>query len=396
MPAKSDLQILPALSELSADSLGSDALAEQRQLALTAAHQLELPIWRRTDLKDFKIGNLRPVFGTVEIEAGAVEAGVYVADFQTALQERGDLIGRYLGTAVKSDSNTFVAYNTALAQDGLVVHVPRNVEVAEPIRVTYQLPAGGQVILPRTLIVTEANSRVTVVEQYRSDDLDSYGAVVPVAELFANNGSEIRFISLQTLGRNAYQIGMQRAIVGNDARVWWLVGAVGANVQHTDMEVALQGNGSALEWYGFTFGTGTQQLLWAPTVKHIGLSTEAQIDFRSAVSDTAYVVFDGMIDIEKGAQGTNSDLRDAALHLSDKARSDSIPGLEIDANEVKAGHGSTSGQIDEEQLFYLMARGLSREEATRTIVIGFFSSVVERIPMDDVQDRVLELIEAKM
>lgn len=396
MPAKSDLQILPALGELSAASLGTDALAEQRQLALTAAQQLELPIWRRTDLKDFKIGNLRPVFGTVEIEAGAVEAGVYVADFQTALQERGDLIGRYLGTAVKSDSNTFVAYNAALAQDGLVVHVPRNVEVAEPIRVTYQLPAGGQVILPRTLIVTEANSRVTVVEQYRSDDLDSYGAVVPVAELFANNGSEIRFISLQTLGRNAYQIGMQRAIVGNDARVWWLVGAVGANVQHTDMEVALQGNGSALEWYGFTFGTGTQQLLWAPTVKHIGLSTEAQIDFRSAVSDTAYVVFDGMIDIEKGAQGTNSDLRDAALHLSDKARSDSIPGLEIDANEVKAGHGSTSGQIDEEQLFYLMARGLSREEATRTIVIGFFSSVVERIPMDDVQDRVLELIEAKM
>jgi Fe-S cluster assembly protein SufD len=396
MPAKSDLQTLPALSELSAASLGTDALTEQRQSALATAQQLALPIWRRTDLKDFNIGNLRPVYGTVEIEAGAVEAGVYVADFQTALQERGDLIGRYLGTAVKSDSNTFVAYNAALAQDGLVVHVPRNVEVAEPIRVTYQLPAGGQVILPRTLIVTEANSRVTVVEQYRSDDLDSYGAVVPVAELFANNGSEIRFISLQTLGRNAYQIGMQRAIVGNDARVWWLAGAVGANVQHTDMEVALQGNGSALEWYGFTFGTGTQQLLWAPTVKHIGLSTEAQIDFRSAVSDTAYVVFDGMIDIEKGAQGTNSDLRDAALHLSDKARSDSIPGLEIDANEVKAGHGSTSGQIDEEQLFYLMARGLSREEATRMIVIGFFSSVVERIPLDDVQDRVLELIEAKM
>ncbi|MBV9791979.1 MAG: SufD family Fe-S cluster assembly protein, partial [Chloroflexi bacterium] len=141
---------------------------------------------------------------------------------------------------------------------------------------------------------------------------------------------------------------------------------------------------------------GTQQLLWAPTVNHIGLSTEAQIDWKSAVSDTAYVVFDGMIDIEKGAQGTNSDLRDAALHLSDKARSDSIPGLEIDANEVKAGHGSTSGQIDEEQLFYLMARGLSRPDATRMILLGFFASVVERVPFDEVRDRVLELIEAKI
>jgi Fe-S cluster assembly protein SufD len=244
--------------------------------------------------------------------------------------------------------------------------------------------------------VAEANSRVTVVEEFVSDDLDSYGAVLPVAELFANDGGEIRFISLQTLGNNAYQIGTQRAVVGRDARVWWMAGAVGATVQHMDLQVSLEGNGSALEWYGFTFGTGTQQLLWAPTVKHIGLSTESQIDFKSAVSDTGYVVFDGMIDIEKGAQGTNSDLRDAALHLSDKARSDSIPGLEIDANEVKAGHGSTSGQIDEEQLFYLMARGLSREVATQMIVVGFFSSVVERIPLDDVQARVMELITAKM
>jgi Fe-S cluster assembly protein SufD len=102
-----------------------------------------------------------------------------------------------------------------------------------------------------------------------------------------------------------------------------------------------------------------------------------------------------MINIEHGAQGTNSDLRDAVLHLSPKARSDSIPGLEIDANEVKAGHGSTSGQIDEEQLFYLRARGLSRTEATRMIVLGFFASIVERVPIDEVRDRVLELIDSK-
>lgn len=396
MPAKSDLQTLPALGELTADALDQSNLATQRSTALATAQQLALPIWRRTDLKDFKLDGLRPTYGSATISTGALEQGVYVADFQTALQERGELVARYFGTAVPTDINKFVAYNAALANDGIVVHVPRNVEVAEPIRVTYQLPAGGQVIFPRTLVITEANSRVMVVEEFRSDNLDSYGLSVPVAELFANDGSELRFISLQTLGQNAYQIGAQRAIVGKDARVWWLTGATGANVQHVDLQVNLQGNGAALEWYGFTFGTGTQQLLWAPKVNHIGLSTEAQINWKSAVSDTAYVVFDGMIDIEKGAQGTNSDLRDAALHLSAKARSDSIPGLEIDANEVKAGHGSTSGQIDEEQLFYLMARGLSREVATQMIVLGFFSTIVERIPLDDVQTRVLGLIEAKM
>jgi Fe-S cluster assembly protein SufD len=394
MLARSELQTLPTVGELTVEAIENNALAEARRSALATAQQLELPIWRRTDLKDFKLDQLRPAYGTAEIHAQAAQ-GVYVADFQTALREKGELIARYFGTAVPSDLNTFVAYNTALANDGVVVYVPRNVEVAEPIHVTYHLPAAGLATFPRTLVISEANSRVTVIEEFRSDDLSAYGMIAPVAELFANDGSEIRFISLQTLGRNAYQLGAQRAIVGRDARVWWLAGAVGGNVQNMDMQVNLRGNGSALEWYGFTFGTGTQQLLWAPTVNHIGLSTEAQIDWKSAVSDTAYVVFDGMIDIEKGAQGTNSDLRDAALHLSDKARSDSIPGLEIDANEVKAGHGSTSGQIDEEQLFYLMARGLSRAEATRMIVMGFFASIVERIPYDEVRDRVLELIETK-
>lgn len=395
MLAKSESQTLAALSELTPEIFEQNALTETRRSALATAQQSDLPIWRRTDLKDFKLDALRPSYGAVEIHASA-QQGVYIADFQTAVREKGDLVARYFGTAVPSNLNTFVAYNTALANDGIVVHVPRNVEVSEPIRVIYHLPAGGVAIFPRTLVITEANSRVTVIEEFRSDDLDGYGLSAPVAELFANDGSEIRFVSLQTLGQNAYQLGGQRAIVGKDARVWWLVGAVGGNVQNMQMQVNLQGNGSALEWYGFTFGTGTQQLLWAPTVNHIGVSTEAQIDWKSAVSDTAYVVFDGMIDIEKGAQGTNSDLRDAVLHLSDKARSDSIPGLEIDANEVKAGHGSTSGQIDEEQLFYLMARGLSRADATRMILLGFFASVVERVPFDEVRDRVLELIEAKI
>lgn len=398
MQANLGYQTLPALNELTTEVLEQGPLGEQRRAALVTAQQLALPVWRRTDLKDFSLQAMRPVFGSATIVSGADAAaqGVYVTDFLTALSQKSDLLAQYFGTAVANDHNTFVAYNAALAQDGLVVHVPRNVELAEPIRITYTLPAGGLAIFPRTLIVAEANSRVTVVEEFQSADLDSYGAVVPVAELFANDGSEIRFISLQKLGQNAYQLGAQRAVVGRDARAWWLAGAVGASVQHMDMEVALQGNGAALEWYGFTFGTGKQQLLWAPTVKHIGLSTESQIDFKSAVADTAYVVFDGMIDIEKGAQGTNSDLRDAALHLSGMARSDSIPGLEIDANEVKAGHGSTSGEIDEEQLFYLMARGLTREVATQMIVIGFFSTIVERIPLDDVQERALEMIQAKM
>jgi len=396
MFAKSEVQTLPVLRELTGEALPDGLLADARRLALQTAQATPLPFWRRTNLKDFKLDDLQPVFGTVEIQPVGGEEGVYVADFQTAQQERAELIAQYYGKGIPVNYDTFVAYNTALSIDGVVVHVPRNVELDEPIRITYRLPAGGVAIFPRTLVVAEPNSRVTVVEEFQSDDLDSYGLVVPVAELFANEGSEIRFISLQTLGKNAYHLGAQEAVVGKDARIWWLSGAVGATVQHVEMRTRLEGNGSSLEWRGFSFANDSQQIYWGPKVNHIGRDTEGAIEWKSAVADSAYVVFDGMIDIEKGAQGTNSDLRDAALHLSEKARSDSIPGLEIDANEVKAGHGSTSGQIDDDQLFYLMTRGLTRAEATRMLVLGFFASIAEQIPVDDVQQRALELIEAKI
>ena len=384
---------LPALGALTSDTLGAD---DGRRDALLLAQGLDLPRWNRTNLGDFDLASLRPAFGVAEIEPAPQDQGLYVADLQTAFAERPELVGKYWGTAVSTGFNKFTAFNAALARDGVVVHVPRNLEVSAPVRVRYRLPEAGVAVFPRTLVVAEANSRVTVIEEFVSDDLSGDGLVVPVAEVFVLDGGAVDFVSLQTLGQNAYQLGAQVAVAGRDARVRWMSGAVGATVQHVDMDVRLEGNGSELHWLGFTFGTETQQLLWAPRVHHVGLSTTAQIEWKSAVADTAYVVFDGMIRIERGAQGTNSDLRDHVLHLSPKARSDSIPGLEIDANEVKAGHGSTSGQIDEEQLFYLQSRGLSRTEAVRTIVLGFFASIVEQITIEEVQDTVLELIEAKM
>ncbi len=387
-----EAQMLPTIGKLTAETLG---LEGERGAALATAQALDLPFWKRTDLAGFDLTTLRPVYGTVEVEPSQAGQGVYVADLQTALADRPDVVRRFWGQAVEVSFNKLTALNAALARDGIVVHVPRNVEVAEPIHVRYCIPEGGVAIFPRTLIIAEANSRVTVVEEYVSDDLGSNALSAPVSEVFALDGAEVRFVSLQTLGKQAYQLGAQKIVAARDARVVWISGAVGAQVQHIDTDVRLEGNGSELSWLGFTFATKSQQLLWAPRVHHIGLSTTAQIEWKSAVADNAYVVFDGMINIERGAQGTNSDLRDHVLHLSSKARSDSIPGLEIDANEVKAGHGSTSGQVDEEQLFYLRARGLSRAEAMRMIVLGFFASIVERIPVESVRDRALELIDGK-
>ena len=386
-----EAQTLPPIAELTADALG---LEGQRRETLALAQALDLPRWSRTNLGKFDLTGLRPTFGMVEVETTAQD--VYVADLARARSERPDLVAKYLGSAVAAGMNKFTSLNAALAHDGIVVHVPRNVEIAAPIRVRYRLPEAGTAVFPRTLIVAEANSRVTVVEEFVSDDLSDAGLVAPTSEIIVLDGAEVRFLSLQTLGKSAYQLGAQAAVVHRDARIVWVSGAIGSTVQHVDMDVRLQGDGSSLEWLGFTFGTETQQLLWAPRVHHIGLATTAQIAWKSAVADTAYVVFDGMINIEHGAQGTNSDLRDNVIHLSPQARSDSIPGLEIDANEVKAGHGSTSGQVDEDQLFYLQARGLSRADAMRMLVLGFFGSIVDRVPVDDVRDHVMRLIGAKI
>jgi Fe-S cluster assembly protein SufD len=386
-----EARTLPAIGELANEMLGLDG---ERLATFEAAQTLSLPVWKRTNLGDFDLKQLRPVFGYAEIETFAT--GVYVADLQTALVERPELLDQYANQAVEARFNAYTAYNAALGRDGVVVHVPRNVEVEAPIRVRYRLPEGGTVIFPRTLVIAEENSRVTVIEEFVSDDLESVGLVVPVAEIISKPGARVQFMSLQTLGKGAYLFGAQAAQVSQDAGVEWLSGAIGASIHHMDMDVRLIGNGSELQWSGFSYGTKQQQLLWAPRVHHIGQSTTSQITWKSAVADTAYVVFDGMINIERGAKFTNSDLRDNVLHLSDKARSDSIPGLEIDSNEVKAGHGATSGQVDEEQVFYLRSRGLTQAEAVRTIVIGFLASIVEKIPLDDVRDHALELIENKM
>ncbi len=137
-------------------------------------------------------------------------------------------------------------------------------------------------------------------------------------------------------------------------------------------------------------------MLVAPKLNHIGLNTEGQINFKTVVDDEAYAVFDGMVKIPASGQGTNSDLRENALHLSNTSRSDSIPGLEIDANEVKAGHGSTSGQIDAEQLFYLQSRGLPFAEAKRTIVLGFVGEIIDMIPDEAVRERVETIVAEKV
>lgn len=194
-----------------------------------------------------------------------------------------------------------------------------------------------------------------------------------------------------------FHLGSQLLLLDRDAQAEWVSVALGGEVQHIEAETRLQGNGSKVNWLGATFASGNQQLLTAPWLRHVGVNNESHMDFRTVVTGKGYSVFDGMIKIEHESRGTSTRLEEHAVHLTPDARSDSIPGLKIDTNDVaSAGHASTSGQVDDEQLFYMQTRGIKRDEAVRMIVMGMFEPALTAIPVDEVRMSLTAAIEAKI
>ncbi|HEY1011750.1 MAG TPA: Fe-S cluster assembly protein SufD [Herpetosiphonaceae bacterium] len=400
MPANSTAT-LGALSAETFDAFAAGRqepawLAAARREAWAAFEAAGNPDWRRTNLKGLKLDTLSPAEPEVTVEF-AGHQGVVVLPLAEALASHGELVKRVLGSGIASGRDRFAALNNALVSGGVFVYVPRNTEVEAPVTISYRLTQAGAIAAPRTLVLVEANSRIGIVEQYASDQLDGQALLLPGTEIVVGDNSLVRYASVQIVDSQVYVIGAQQfGLDGKDARGEWLNVVLGGAVQNLKLDAQMRGNGSAIEWNGVLYGNKKQNLLVAPTLNHVGLNTEGQINFKTVVDDESYCVFDGMVRIPKTGQGTNSDLRENAMHLSKASRSDSIPGLEIDANEVKAGHGSTSGQIDEEQLFYLQSRGLPFAEAKRIIVQGFVGEIIDRIPDETLREQVEELVAAKV
>ena len=338
-----------------------DWMTVQREAAWQAFEAAELPLWRRSRMKDFDFGAFTMAEAAITIDFAGAD-GVVVLPFAEALQKHGDLVKRVFASAIHTDRDKFTALNNALVNGGVFIYVPKECEVEAPVHIQYRVKNAGDMVAPRTLGLIERHSRIKIIEEYISDDFDTPALVLTGAEFEVGDSAAVNYTWVQNLGRNVSIIGGQQLnLAGNDAQGEWLNIILGSTLQHVTLEAQMRGNGSSISWNGVIYGNANQNLLVAPTLNHIGLNTEGQINFKTVVDDSAYAVFDGMVRIPKSGQGTNSDLRENAMHLSKNARSDSIPGLEIDANEVKAGHGSTSGQLDEEQVFYLQSRGLPFE-----------------------------------
>jgi Fe-S cluster assembly protein SufD len=300
-----------------------------------------------------------------------------------------------LGTLVGHDEK-FAAHNAALWEHGLLVVIPKGVHVEQPLYVRIANTVEGGALFFRLLVIAEEGSSATLVEEYTSATHELAGYTNAVAELFVEQNAKLEYVSLQNLSMSTWHFANHHARVERDAELDWVAGGFGSKRGKTRIQNDLAGQGATSRVTGAYFADGDQHLDYDTFQEHMAPNTTSDFAFKGALRDEATAVWRGMIRVEKEAQKTNAYQENRNLMLSEKAHADSIPGLEILANDVRCTHGATLGQVDREQLFYLMSRGLSRAEAERIIVRGFFQDILDRIELEPVRETLGEALEARI
>ena len=300
-----------------------------------------------------------------------------------------------LGTLV-GHGEKFAAHNAAMWEHGILVHVPKGVIVEKPLYIRIANTVEGGSLFWRLLIVAEAQSRFTVIEEYASASPALSGYSNAAVEIVVEDGAKVEYVSVQNLSQSTWHFASHHATVGRDAELDWVAGGFGSGGGKVWIQNDLAGQGATSRVTGAYFADNVQRLDYDTFQEHIAPNTTSDFAFKGVLRDTASAVWRGMIRVEKDAQKTNAYQENRNLLLSKTAHADSIPGLEILANDVRCTHGATLSQVDREQLFYAMARGLSRQEAERLIVRGFFQDVLDRIELEPVRTALGAALEARI
>lgn len=322
--------------------------------------------------------------------------GVLFTDLATALREHGDLVRRYFGKAVNPDENKLTALHAALWSGGAFLYVPKGVEVEFPVQAVYWAADAGVGLFPHVLIVAEANSSVTYVENVVSDEPEREAVHLGVMEVFVGPGARVRVASVRHLAAGMTDVVYRRAVVARDGRIEWILGEMGSGNTISENATVLQEDGACADTKLVALAGGEQKASFTSRVVHVGRHTESTILAKGVMMDAATAILNGITKIEKGATKANGEQAESVLMLSDKARGDANPILLIDEDDVKAGHAASVGKLDELQLYYLMSRGISREEAERLLIHGFLAPVVSEIPIAGVKERLQLVIERKL
>jgi Fe-S cluster assembly protein SufD len=372
-----------------------DWLTKRRREGASLSQGLALPTakdrgWEFTDLTGLDLDAFEPVRATVGGLPETNGTGPLVLGLAEGIERLGDVARERFGSLVPA-SDPFVARNEARWSDGVLVYVPRGSRLAEPVRLEVGAPEGG--LDWRALIVLEEGAEAEVWERYSSAGEALFNGVV---ELVVGDGANLRYVCEQQLSERSWVFATQRAEVGRDANLEWVALGFGAARGKVRMETKLAGRGSSAKVTGAYAGAGSQHLDYDTTQEHAAEDTTSDLAFRGVLADRATAVWRGMIRVDPGAQRTDAFQESRNLLLSTAAHADAIPGLEIEADDVRCTHAAAVAQVDPEQLYYLRSHGLAEPEAQRLVIEGFLQELVERAQEGPIRDALRDELGARL
>jgi Fe-S cluster assembly protein SufD len=361
-------------------------LSERRRKGASLARELELPTqkekgWEFTDLADLDLDAFSPAEPSGDPLNGsrADGEGPVVLPLDEAADRHPDLVRERLGSLV-SAKDPFVARNEANWRGGALVYVPAGQRLEEPVRIEALQKGSGSSLAWRTLVVLGEDAEAEVWESYRSADDELVGLFNGVVELIVGPGARLRYVCGQELSERSWVFASQRATVERDGSLEWVALGFGSARGKVRMETDLAGQGANAKVTGAYAGTASQHLDYDTTQEHAAPHTTSDLAFRGVLAGKATAVWRGMIKVDPGAQRTDAFQESRNLLLSQRAHADAIPGLEIEANDVRCTHAAAVAQLDPDQLFYLRSHGLEEATAKRLVIEGFLQALVDRLP----------------
>ncbi|MDX1614328.1 MAG: Fe-S cluster assembly protein SufD [Candidatus Promineifilaceae bacterium] len=362
-------------------------------------HEVNVPAYLGEQLTEDRTGGiLVQVDGVTqkyEISEALTEQGVIFCDMETAVRDHGDLVQRWFMTkAVKADEGKFAALHGAFWRGGTFLYVPRHVKAVAPLHSALWSTNGRT--FTHTLVVLEAGAEAVFIDEYGSEPAKEQALHNGVVELIVNDNANLVYASLQDFAGNMWQLNHERGRVGRDARLDWVTSMMGTRLTKAFQTVELDGRGSWARMSGLFFADRRQHFDLDTQQNHNAPDTVSDLLYKGALKDKARSVWQGMIKALPDSQRIDGFQANRNLLLEKTARADSIPGLEIEADDVRCTHASTVGKINEEEVFYLQSRGIPRPQAIKMVVEGFFAPIMERIPIEGVRDRIAGRILEKM
>ena len=410
----------------------SEFLSAYRNKAWKVFKKLDLPstkeeAWRRTDLRHLETGKFRIykqegeskipdewVQTIADEESGGkiilspnrtessflspdlAEKGVVFTDLRLAAAEHPEALKKVLGKIVKVDEDIFSAMAAAFSQNGILLYVPKGVQIDRPLQSVYWGADSTSTHFSHVLVYLDEQASATFVHEYISDTADSQQLHSGITEIFVGKGASLRFIEIQSWGDQVWNFTHERARVEGDGNLEWIYGATGSHLTKNFSEIELVGQGATGKMAGFYFSSDIQHFDHDTQQYHLAPNTTSDLLFKGVLKENSRSVWQGMIYVAPGAQKTDGYQSNPNLILDKTAKADSIPGLEIMADDVRCTHGATVGKIDPEEVFYLNTRGIPTEEAERLIVEGFFDPIVQQIPFENLRERMQKAIVDKL